>query len=145
VIEVTDYNALAMLLRRYTYSTSIFEKKRNIQNVIAFNNILIYDIDNDPKDPYLSISKAKLLLEDKNISAMIIPSKSNMIEKFTAKGKSKGIVERYRIIIPTKQAIGEKTNLEIYREFQRLVAIEIGVDTYVDRQALNDMARFYYP
>ena len=49
VIEITDYNALAMLLRRYAYSTSIFEKKRNIQNVIAFNNILIYDIDNDPK------------------------------------------------------------------------------------------------
>jgi hypothetical protein len=93
---------------------------------------------------YLSISKARLLLEDKNISAMILPSKSNMIEKFTSQGKSKGIVERYRIIIPTKQSLRDNTDLETYREFQRLVSIEIGVDTYVDRQALNDMARFYY-
>lgn len=109
--KYTFYHYFIILIKKYSYSVSVFKEKRNI----------------------------------KNISAMIITSKSNMIEKFTANGKSKGIVERYRIIIPTKQSLRDNTDLETYREFQKLTAIELKLDIYVDTQALNDIARFYYP
>jgi hypothetical protein len=56
ILEVHNYTTLAMLMKKYSYSASVFNKRRNSSNVNTFHNLLIYDIDNDPTNPYLSIS-----------------------------------------------------------------------------------------
>lgn len=144
VVEVSGYAQLATLMRQYSYASSRFDTKRDANNANSFNNLLIFDVDNDPKDKQLSIIEAKELLEKKGISAMILPSKSHQIEKFTDSGKSKGIKDRYRIIIPTKSAIRDNTDKETYREFQELTLNALGLDGCVDTNALKDKARFYY-
>jgi hypothetical protein len=91
------------------------------------------------------MKEAKELLEKKGVPAMILPSKSNQIEKFTDSGKSKGIKDRYRIIIPTQTAIRNNTDKDTYEEFQRLTVQALGLTGSVDTSALKDKARFYYP
>lgn len=144
VVEVNKYTQLATLMRQYSYASSRFDTKRDANNANSFNNLLIFDVDNDPKDKELSIIKAKELLEKQGISAMILASKSHQIEKFTDSGKSKGIKDRYRIIIPTKTAIRDNTDKETYKEFQELVVNALGLDGCIDTNALKDKARFYY-
>ena len=144
VVKVNKYSELVFLLKQYSYSASQFRGKRNLNNISGFNNILIFDIDNDPHNNQLTINEAEILLKKKNISAMILPSKSHKIEKFTRSGKSKGIKDRYRIIIPIKRAIDINLNKYIYQEFQRLVVDELELEGSVDLGALNDRARYYY-
>jgi len=157
VVEVDSYSKLSTLLKEFPYSGTQFNKKRAIDNIMGYNNILIYDIDNDPADKQLNIEEAKLLLKSKGISAMLLPSKSHQIEKFTKSGKSKGIKDRFRIIIPINETLSITTNKEsifsrdtsinkeLYREFQSLTTKALGIDKCIDKQALNDMARYYYP
>ena len=144
IVEVSSYTQLATLMRQYSYASSKFDIKRDANNANSFNNLLIFDVDNDPKDRELSIIEAKELLEKIGISAMILASKSHQIEKFTDSGKSKGIKDRYRIIIPTKRAIRDNTDKETYREFQELVVNALELNGCVDTNALKDKARFYY-
>ena len=144
-LEAKSYEELVKSIKKYPYSSAQFDDKpRNIDNVQRFNNMLIYDIDNDPKDEKLTIKEAEALLKSKNISAIILPSKSHQIEKFTSSGKSKGVVDRYRILVPLQTAI---TNLdkETYKEFNQITCKALGLNKYVDTKALSDKARFYYP
>lgn len=137
-VEVTNYAQLASYMKQYPYSQAIYDNNyRNSDNANSFNNVLIYDIDNDKDTPQLSIKQAKELLEKHNISAMILPSKSNNIDK------NGHTAERYRIVIPTKQSI-DINDKATYREFQRLTAQALKIDKYVDTKALNDKGRFYY-
>jgi len=143
-IRVKSLEELTAYMKQYPYSQAKFENGyRNGDNVNGVNNLLIYDIDNDPDKLKLSLNDAKELLKKQNIQALILPSKSHQKEKFTKNGKSKGIEDRYRIVIPTNNAIslGDK---ETYREFQKLASKELGLEKYIDKQALNDQARFYY-
>ena len=144
VVEMKDYSRLATLMKQYPYSVSRFDTKRDANNVKAFNNLLIFDVDNDPNDKQLSMAEAKVLLESKGVSAMILPSKSNQIEKFTSSGESKGIVDRYRIIIPIKSAIRNDTDKDTYAEFMELTAKALGLEGSIDTSALKDKARYYY-
>ena len=141
-VEVKSYSELSALMKQYPYSMAQFEGARSGDNVKGYNNVLIYDIDND-KEPKLNLSEAKELLKQKGISAMIIPSKSHGIEKFTASGKSRGVEDRYRIVIPTNRE-AKFNDLEEYREFQQLTARALKIDSFLDNQALNDKARYYY-
>ncbi len=141
-IEVKSYSELSALMKQYPYSMAQFEGARSGDNVRGYNNVLIYDIDND-EEPKLNLNEAKKLLKQKGISAMILPSKSHQIEKFTASGKSKGVEDRYRIVIPTNKEPQFKS-LEEYREFQQLTAKALKLDSFLDNQALNDKARYYY-
>ena len=68
---------------------------------------------------------------------MILPSKSNNIDK------NGHTAERYRIVIPTSTAISINDK-DTYREFQKITARALKIDSYVDNKALNDKARFYY-
>ena len=137
-VEVKSYGELATLMKQYPYSATQFESGyRNSDNAKSFNNVLIYDIDNDKGTPQLTIKEAKEILEKHNISAMILPSKSHL------KDKHGHIAERYRIVIPTNRAI-DIQDKETFREFQRLTAKALKIDKYVDTKALNDKARFYY-
>jgi len=144
VVEVKGYAELATVMKQYPYASSRFEGKRDAEHVNTFNNMLIFDVDNDPKDKQITLKEAKALLESKGISAMILPSKSHQIEKFTDSGKSKGIKDRYRIVIPTKSAIRNNTDKDTYQEFQELAAKALGLTGAVDTNALKDKARFYY-
>jgi len=141
-VEVKSYSELATLMKTYPYSMAEFEGTRSIDNTKGFNNVLIYDIDNDGENK-LSLEEAKQLLKQHGISAMIIPSKSHQIEKFTKSGKSKGVEDRFRIVIPTNRGANLQTKEE-FREFQEVTAKALQLDKYLDRQALNDKARFYY-
>lgn len=137
-IEVTNYAQLASYMKQYPYSQAQFEQGyRNSDNAKSFNNVLIYDIDNDKDTPQLTINEAKQLLEKHNISAMILPSKSHNIDK------NGHTAERYRIVIPTNKAISINDK-DTYREFQKITARALQIDKYVDNKALNDKGRFYY-
>jgi len=144
-VEVQGYSQLSNLMKQHAYSATRFDNKRDADNANTFNNLIIFDIDNDPNDRQMTMKEAKELLESKGISAMILPSKSNQIEKFTSSGKSKGIKDRYRIIIPAKSAIKNDTDKDTYREFQRLTVKALGLEGVVDTSAMNDKARYYYP
>lgn len=136
--EISNYSELATYIKQYPYSATVFDNNyRKSDNANSFNNILIYDIDNDLNTPQLTIKKAQELLSKHNISAMIIPSRSNNKEK------NGHIAERYRIMIPTTNPI-ELTDKEEFREFQKLTAKALKLDKYVDNKAMNDKARFYY-
>ena len=146
LVEVQGYSQLATIMKQHAYSSTRFDNgKRDANNANTFNNMLIFDIDNDPNDRQITMKEAKELLESKGISAMILPSKSNQIEKFTSSGKSKCIKDRYRIVIPTKTSIRNNTDKDTYREFQRLTVKALGLEGAVDTSALNDKARYYYP
>ena len=137
-IEVSNYTQLASIMKQYPYSHAEFNKGyRNSDNVASFNNVLIYDIDNDLDSPQLNIKEAEKLLKEQNISAMILPSKSHLKDK---KGHT---AERYRIVIPTNESISTMDK-PTYREFQRITAKALKIDKYVDKKALNDKSRFYY-
>jgi len=137
-IEVSSYSELATLMKEYPYSATQFDNGyRNSDNANSFNNVLIYDIDNDKDMPQLTIKEAEQKLKEAGISAMILPSKSHN------KDKNGHIAERFRIIIPTQTPI-QNLDKETYREFQQLTAKALKIDKYVDTKALNDKARFYY-
>ncbi len=137
-VEVTNYAQLASYMKQYPYSQAQFENGyRNSNNATSFNNVLIYDIDNDKDTPQLTINQAKELLEKHNISAMILPSKSHNIDK------NGHTAERYRIVIPINKAISINDK-DTYREFQKITARALEIDKYVDNKALKDKGRFYY-
>ena len=144
VVEVNGYTHLARLMKEHSYASSRFDGERNSDNANTFNNMLIFDVDNDPSDKQITMREAKALLGKKGISAMILPSKNNQKEKFTNSGKSKGVVDRYRMVIPTKTAIRNNTDKDTYSEIMVLIAKELGLTGSVDTSALKDKARFYY-
>lgn len=141
-VEVKSYSELSSLMKQYPYSMAEFKGARSGDNIKGYGNALIYDIDND-YEPKLNINEAKQLLQQHGVSAMILPSKSHGIEKFTKSGKCKGVEDRYRIVIPTNKTVNFK-GIEEYREFQQLTARALKIDKFLDSQALNDKARFYY-
>ena len=145
-IDVRTFGELEETVKSYPYSQTIFENNyRNIANSTSFNPVMIYDIDNEPDDKHLTMKEALELFNKHNVSAMIVPTKSNMVEKFTKKGKSKGIVERFRIIVPTKTALPNNIEKDVYVEFERLTAIVLKLRDYLDSSASNDIARYYAP
>jgi hypothetical protein len=154
-VEVANYTELATVMKQYPYSTANFENgQRSGDKVAGHGNLLIYDIDNDKYDKPLSLVQAKKLLEAHGISAMIMPSRSHNKPKKVASDHQRKhgkevkeeshTAERFRIVIPTNKPLTNSTDLEIFREFQRLTAKALKLDEYADPKALNDKARFYY-
>ncbi len=149
-VEVNSYIELATLMKTNSYSMVEYGDKltkknnqRNNNNIKCFNNVLIYDIDNDIDTSQLSIKEAKELLKSHNISAMILPSKSHQIEKFTDSGKSKGIKDRYRIIIPLNKKLSF-TDTDTYKEFQKITTKALKLDEFIDKGISQNPSTFYY-
>jgi len=153
-VQVKSYSELATLMQQHPYSTAVFKDGyRKGENVEGFNNLLIFDIDNDKYDKPLQLEEAKKLLEKHGISAMIMPSRSHNKPKKVAsdhqKKHGKPVVEeyhtaeRYRIMIPTNKAF-KSTDLDHYREFMETAAKALSLSKYTDPKALRDRARFYY-
>ena len=154
VAQVSSYGELATLMKQYPYSAAVFKNGyRKGENVEAFSNILILDIDNDKYAKQLSIDDAKNLLNKHGISAMIMPSRSHLKPKKVAsdhqKRHGKPVVEeyhaaeRFRIVIPTNRAFSS-LDLAHYREFMQTAARALSLEEYTDPKALRDRARFYY-
>lgn len=150
-VEVKTYSELVNYMKKYPYSMVNYGDKlsqkgsqRHNHNITNFQNFLVYDIDNDPKQPKLSITEAEALLKKHDISALIIPSKSHQIEKFTKSGKSKGIEDRYRVIIPTNRSL-KSNNIEVYKEFQELATKALKIDKNIDLGISQNPSTFYYP
>ena len=152
--EVKSYSELATLMQQHPYSTAVFKDGyRKGENVEGFNNLLIFDIDNDKYDKPLGLSEAKALLEKHGISAMILPSRSHNKPKKVASDHQRKhgkpiteeyhTAERFRIMIPTNKAF-KSTDLEHYREFMETTAKALGLAEFTDPKALRDRARFYY-
>jgi len=135
--EITTFTELANTIKNNNYSavTKFKDNYRKIANVEQLSNIAIFDIDNDPNYPELSIKKAKELL--KNTTYLLITSKSHQIKK-----GDKPAVDRFRIIVPLKETF--EANKNEYRASMTRLAENLGLSQYVDKKALSDMVRFYY-
>ena len=59
---------------------------------------MIFDIDNDPDSPQLSLKDGQELLKGKTF--MMVKSKSHQIDKDKSEGRILPVVDRYRIIVP---------------------------------------------
>lgn len=135
--EITTFTELATTIKNNNYSavTKFKDNYRKIANVEQLSNIAIFDIDNDPNYPELSIEKAKELL--KNTTYLLITSKNHQLIK-----GDKPAVDRYRIIVPLKEPF--EANKVEYRASMTRLAENLGLSQYVDKKALSDMVRFYY-
>lgn len=137
-IQIKDLAELHNIIKTYPYSNANFYNGyRKADNITSFNNLLIYDIDNNKDMPNLTIKQAEILLAQNQIHALIMPTKSNNKEK------NGYIAQRYRILIPTATPHELKQKDE-FRIFQELCAKQLGIMDYLDKSALNDMSRFYY-
>ena len=59
--------------------------------------MVIFDIDNDPDSPQLSLKDGQELLKGKTF--MMVKSKSHQIDKDKSEGHILRVVDRYRIIV----------------------------------------------
>ncbi|BAM31495.1 hypothetical protein HW260_08850 [Helicobacter cinaedi] len=81
-IQIKDLAELHNIIKTYPYSNANFyDGYRKADNIISFNNLLIYDIDNNKDTPNLTIKQAEILLTQNQIHALIMPTKSNNKEK----------------------------------------------------------------
>lgn len=137
VKNIANLKDLESLVKNTRYSNAIFENNyRNSENAKSFNNLLIYDVDNDKDAPKLSLESAFKHIKSLNINALIVTSKSHNIEK------NGYVAERYRIIIPVNKTLS-LINKNEFRDFQKLCAKRLGILDYIDKKALNDKARYY--
>ncbi len=130
------------LVTSQAYSNTIFNstRYRKIENLESFGSCIIFDIDNDG-DSDFKIKDAQTVLVDKNISSIILPSRSHLLDK----GKH-GIKERFRIFIfmDSKYKIPHDINKQTYKELMKNIAISLGFEGYYDPAAASDSARLYY-
>ena len=114
---------------------------RKISNIRSMCNVAIFDIDNDPDSPHLSLDDAKKKLG--LVSHVIVTSKSHQIEKVKPGGGVLPAVDRYRVLVPLREPLS--ANRDEYRLAMVKLAEELGIESYVDPKALKDIARQYYP
>jgi conjugative relaxase-like TrwC/TraI family protein len=153
--ETKSYTKLSEIMKAGSYSVAKFSGDRKSENIVGYNNLVIFDVDNDKYDKPLTKEEAKKLLEEKGISGIIMPSRNDgKAKKVSPRHQSKHgkkvqdeshVAERYHIVIPMKEAISKDIDIDTYREFQFLTAKSLGLENYADRNAMNDRARFYYP
>ena len=79
--DIHSFNELKEIVTNYSYSSAIFTGNRKFDNITSFNNVLIYDIDNDVDTPNISILEANTLLSEIGIYYLIIGTKSHQILK----------------------------------------------------------------
>jgi len=144
--RTTTLKDIENIIKNNQYSAATFENEYRMNaNVESYDNIAIFDIDNDPQNEYkLSLLDCKTILEKNNIQSIIIPTKSHRIEK-----DKKGIADRYRVIVPLSNMIildisnDTETNKKIYKNYMEKISKQCGIYDYCDKAALNDMARYY--
>lgn len=131
-VSLNKYSELVNTVREYSYSASVFKDgKRDDDSVVASNNILIYSIKNqDDKNGGLSMPKAESLFRDSGVTTILLPTGSN----------KNGA---YRILIPVAESLSDNITPEAYRKFQELVAKELDIFDYLDKEDLFSRSRYY--
>ncbi len=140
---IEDKDDFLNLITTQAYSNSIFNytNYRKNANVIGYGSCIIFDIDNDEGSANITIKEAVNILNEQNIFSLIIPSRSHQLDK----GKN-GTKDRFRIFIfmHEKFKIPSAISKEAYKSLINNVALEIGIDQFIDPRAL-DISRLYYP
>lgn len=141
-VQPKTFRDMETFVKSYNYAafTELSEDHRKANNIKALGNCAIFDIDNDPDQPNLTIEQAKELLKD--FTFMIVTSKSHQIVKNVGKENELPAVDRYRIIVPMTKSF--ECDKEKYRLSMIKMANEIGLLRYCDQKALKDIARQYY-
>jgi hypothetical protein len=114
---------------------------RKIANVRSMCNVAIFDIDNDPGLPQLSLDDVQKKLD--SVSHIVVTSKSHQIEKVTSGGRVLPAVDRYRVLVPLHEPLS--VDRDEYRLAMVKLAEDLGIEPYVDPKALKDIVRQYYP
>ncbi len=138
--SVKSLDELVRVITNYHYSSAIYKNNyRNTHNTKGFSNLLIFDIDNDKDKPNISLEETKNLFKKHGIETLIIPSRNHNKEKHGH------IAERFRIIIPTQQTIGQDFNCNNdFSVFNNLCAKALGIYDYIDKKVSVDQSRAYY-
>lgn len=138
--SVKSLDELVKVITNYHYSSAIYKNNyRNTHNTKGFSNLLIFDIDNDKDKPNISLEETKNLFKKHGIETLIIPSRNHNKEKHGH------IAERFRIIIPTQQTIGQDFNCNNdFSAFNNLCAKALGIYDYIDKKVSVDQSRAYY-
>ena len=105
-------------------------KTRSNENISGFCSTLIYDVDNE-KGQNFKIEDAIKLLQKRNIQGFIYPSASHLRD---------GKTEKFRLIIPTSQAVKDQ---ELYRDYMNLVTNNLGLNNVTDG-VLQTKSQMYY-
>ncbi|WRB64946.1 toprim domain-containing protein [Helicobacter pylori] len=137
--SVKSLDELVKVITNYHYSSAIYKNNyRNTHNTKGFSNLLIFDIDNDKDKPNISLEETKNLFKN-GIETLIIPSRNHNKEKHGH------IAERFRIIIPTQQTIGQDFNCNNdFSVFNNFCAKALGIYDYIDKKVSVDQSRAYY-
>ena len=143
--EIGKFSELAALVKSspYTAVSRYKDGHRTAANVEELGNVLIFDVDNDPGGPILTMDQARDLLNKQGVSYLIIPSKSHQLEKTTPKGEVKPPVDRYRVIVPTTAPLD--ADRDLYRLAAEECGRQLGILPHADHGALVDLSRFYFP
>ncbi len=138
--SVKSLDELVKVITNYHYSSAIYKNNyRNTHNTKGFSNLLIFDIDNDKDKPNISLEETKNLFKKHGIETLIIPSRNHNKEKHGH------IAERFRIIIPTQQTIGQDFNCNNdFSVFNNFCAKALGIYDYIDKKVSVDQSRAYY-
>lgn len=116
----TNPQNLENALKQYSaISMAKFNGTRSNENISGFTRTLIFDIDNE-KGQDFKISDAMDLLKRRDIQGFIYPSASHMRD---------GKTEKFRMIIPTTQAVRDQ---ETYKDYIELVTNNLGLSEVVD-------------
>ncbi|GAA7619487.1 hypothetical protein HpBhutan199_14690 [Helicobacter pylori] len=138
--SVKSLDELVKVITNYHYSSAIYKNNyRNTHNTKGFSNLLIFDIDNDKDKPNISLEETKNLFKKHGIETLIIPSRNHNKEKHGH------IAERFRIIIPTQQTIGQDFNCNNdFSVFNNFCAKALGIYDYIDKKVSVDQSKAYY-
>lgn len=142
LVQPKTFTELASLVKSYNYAAfaELTDNYRKANNVVVIGNCAIFDIDNDPDEPNLSIAQARELL--KGATYLLVTSKSHQIDKVKPSGEPLPAVDRYRIIVPLTQPL--TASKDEYRLEMTRIAKQLGLAEYADPKALKDIARQYY-
>lgn len=140
--QPNTFTELASLVKSHNYATfvELADNYRKADNVVQLGNCAIFDIDNDPDQPNLSIAQAQDLL--KGTTYLLVTSKSHQVEKVKPSGEPLPAVDRYRVIVPLTQPL--TASKDQYRLEMMKIAEQLGLAEYADPKALKDIARQYY-
>lgn len=143
VVQAKTFTELEHLLKTYPYAafTNLSQDHRKASNVVGLGNVAIFDIDNDPDTPNLSLLQAQSLLS--GITHLRITSRNHQAVKTKPGGNTLPAVDRYRIVVPLTQPLS--TNKDEYRVAIVALSEQLGLVSYADPKAMKDIARQYYP
>lgn len=137
MIEVKSFGEIERIVKSRSYAAfgEMTNGCKKIDNVRSMATVAMFDIDNDPGEPQLSIKESQDLLS--GITYVLVTSRSHQKIK-----DDKPSVDRFRILVPLNKPL--TASKPEYRLEMMMLAENLGLTYFVDYKALRDIARFYY-